>query len=467
MKRLRTWGGESATVSCLCLLACLLHGQTPQAPSTAAMEREFQDAMAAQDKGDLARAESLLLDLHKKESGIFAVDESLGLLYVTGEKFAKALPLLEAAARESERSDVAHANLGAAYFKLHRNVDALREFERAAQLNPRNAATQQSLGELLLAEGKSSRAAEAYAAALEIRPDDSDLKLACATALVASGEFDKAQSLLAGLPNGDGSAEAQALRAQIDEKKGNYQEAVAHFTRAAEIDPSEDNLWALSVEFLRHWTFEAAIREFEFATQRFPASTRMKLGLGAAYFGGARYASAIPVFAVLLDADKDNSLYAELLGMACTAVNDSVHKQCSPLITYAESHPKDARANTYAASMLLTEATTDAGNALALKLLTHALAVDPKMAEAQYRMGVLEQNQGAWAASIPSLERSVALKPDFAEAHYRLALAYWRAGRKEKGQAEMELEKKYAQQQAQDLNKRLRQITTFIVDGQN
>jgi tetratricopeptide (TPR) repeat protein len=467
MKRVRRWSKGSVTLSCLCLSACLLHGQTPAAPATAAMEREFQDAMTAEDKGDLARAESLLLDLHKKQAGIFAVDESLGLLYVAGEKFAKALPLLEAAARESDRSDVAHANLGATYFKLHRNLEALREFERAAQLNPRNAATQQSLGELLLAEGKSSRAAEAYSAALEIRPDDPDLKLAYATALIAAGELDKARNLLAGLPKADEIAAAQTLVAEIDEKKGDYQQAVVHFTRAAEIDQSEENVWALGVEFLRHWTFEAAIREFEFAAERFPASTRMKLGLGAAYFGGARYGRAIPVFADLLSADKDNSLYAELLGMACTAVNDPAQKRCDSLVTYAESHPKDARANTYAASMLLMETATDAGNSRARRLLTNALAVDPKMAEAHYRMGVLEQNQGAWAASIPSLERSVAIKPDFAQAHYRLALAYWRAGHKEKGQAEMELEKKYAQQEAQDLNKRLRQITTFIVDGQN
>src|ERR1700744_3555875 len=200
---------KCVTLSCICLWACLLHAQTSQVPASAAMEREFQDAMAAQDNDDLVRAETLLLDLRKKQPGIFAVDESLGLIYVAGEKFAKALPLLEAAAHESDRSDVAHANLGAAYFKLHRNLDALRKFERAAQLNPRNAATQQSLGELLLAEGKSSRAAEAYAAALALKPDDRSLRLTCASALIAAGELDKAQDLLVGLPNVDESAEAQ------------------------------------------------------------------------------------------------------------------------------------------------------------------------------------------------------------------------------------------------------------------
>ena len=44
------------------------------------MERDFQEAMAAQDRGDLDRAQSLLLKLHNAHPGIFAVDESLGLL---------------------------------------------------------------------------------------------------------------------------------------------------------------------------------------------------------------------------------------------------------------------------------------------------------------------------------------------------------------------------------------------------
>jgi tetratricopeptide (TPR) repeat protein len=463
------WGRVTGTWLGVFIAICIatpLPVHAAQDPS-AELEREFQAAMDAQQKGDLTRSNAILVSLRRRHPGIFAVDESLGMNYAAQQKYAEALPLLQAATGEDPSSDVAFANLGAALFKLHRNQEALTELEHAVRLNPQNSVTQQSLGEVLLAEGKASRAAEAYEAALAIKPDDLDLKLACATALVAAGAPDKARGLLGDVPQLNERADAQQLIAEIDEKKGDYQQAVAHFTRAAEIEPSEERVWALGEEFLRHWTFEAAIREFEFAAERFPTSTRMKLGLGAAYFGGAHYASAIPVFAALLKEDKNNALDAELLGMACTAVNESAQKQCEPLISYAEAHPKDAKANTYAAAMLLTETATDAGNALARKLLTNALAADPKLAEAHYRVGMLDQNQGAWAASVAPLERAIALKPDFAQAHYRLALAYWRVGRKEDGQREMESEKRYAQQEAQDLNRRLRQITTFIVDGQN
>ena len=83
------------------------------AGSPASLQADFQAAMAAEDAGNLARAEAILTNLHKKHPGIFEVDESLGLLYAGQEKFSDALPLLSAAAKERPGSDVADANLGA------------------------------------------------------------------------------------------------------------------------------------------------------------------------------------------------------------------------------------------------------------------------------------------------------------------------------------------------------------------
>jgi tetratricopeptide (TPR) repeat protein len=447
-----------------CFAAAPVHSQGPPQSSTSAVEQDFQAAMTAQDSGDLDRAETILLGLHNKHPGFFAVDESLGLLYVAQESYTRAVPLLETAVREQPSSDIAHANLGAAYFKLHRYAEALNELEHAARLNPRNPATQQSLGELLLEAGKPKLAVEAYTSALKEKPDDLDLELSCATALVAAGDAVKAEEILMKLAGADRSAAAQTLLGEIDEKKGNFQQAVRHFSRAVELEPSEQNAWALGVELLRHWTFDAAIREFEAGVAKFPQSIRMRLALGAAYFGDAKYAAALPIFSELLELDKENSVYAELLGMACTSVTESAKGRCNGLLTYAEAHPRDARASTYAAAMLLDETATENRVTLARKLLDHAIVADPKAPDAKYELGVLKQNQGDWMGSVSDLENAIALKPNLAQAHYRLGLAYWRTGRQQDGQMQMELQKKYSKQQKEDLEGRLRQITTFIVD---
>lgn len=447
------------------LLVATAAAQTnPGTPASTSLDRDFQAAMAARDAGDLDRAKHLLSKIRQTHPGIFAIDESLGLIWVAQQEYAEALPLLQAAAHEQPTSDVAHANLGAAFYKLGRANEARQEFEAAARLNPANPATQQGLGELYLNAGEPQRAVQAFQAALKANPGDADLEMDSATAMIAAGQLDVAQAVLSKMPNAEQSAQAQGLLGQLAEKQRDYKQALTHFSRAVDLDPSEPNAWALGVELLRHWSFDPAVREFEAAAVNFPASTRIKLGLGAAYFGDAKYAEAIPVFAELLQSDQDNPLYAEMLGMACNAVTDSAKQPCASLLTYARKHPRDAKAATYAASMLLTETAGDQQTATARELLNQALSANPKLADAQYQMGVLKQNEGNWPGSIGNLQTAISLKPDLAQAHYRLALAYWRTGRKQDGQAEMELQKKYAKQEKEDTDKRLRQITTFLVE---
>lgn len=467
--RLTTWLRQGLFALLLLTLAGQITAiaQMSSAAAQSGVDRDFQAAMAAKDRGDLDRAETLLLALHREHPGIFAVDESLGLILVSRGEVSPALPLLQAAVHEQPSSDAAHANLGAALYSLHRNAAALAEFQEAARIDPGNASTQQSLGRLYMEMQRPDRAADAFAAAVKLRPDDADLQLDCVTALLAADRVDPAQSMLSSFAGAGESARAQSLLGEMSEKQGQFQEAIAHFVRAAQLEPSEENAWQLGAEFLRHWNFEETIREFEAASVKFPGSIRIRFGLGAAYYGNARYADAIAVFADLLDADRNNAQYAKLLGMACTAPTDETQPRCDVLLSYAKTHPHDATAATDAASMLLHQRPGDDDVALARRFLTAALAADPKLPDAQYEMGMLLQDQGDWAGSIANLKLAVKLKPDLTQAHYRLALAYQRTAQRQEAQSEMDLERKYAKQEQDDENNSFRQITTFVVNLRN
>ena len=428
------------------------------------MQRDFQVAMAAEDSGDLDRAQSLLSSLHDRLPGVFEINESLGLLFAEREKYSQALPLLELAVRERPESSPAHANLGAALYKLHRNQDAIAAFQHAVLLNPSNEGAQQSLGRVLMDEEKPTDAVRALTAALRLNPADTDLQLDCATALITANQLGDARKILSNFVDADHSARAQALLGEADEQEKDFASAGKHFSNAVALEPSEENAWLLSLELLRHWTFGAAAIELEAASAKFPESKRMRIGLGAAYFGNAEYSKAIPVFADLLETDANNAVYAELLGLSCTAVVQEGKPRCSALLHYAQAHPGDAKASIFAAATLVTEGATEEQMRLARTLLDNAIATHPKLPEAHYQIGLLMQNQSDWAGSISPLETAIALKPNDAQAHYRLSLAYWRCGRKQEAQAEMALQKKYSKQQQEDLDQRLRQITTFLVD---
>ena len=463
-KRLNKLQWDSALFVLLGFVPGIVVPQASPASNESEMDREFRAAMAAEDRGDVERAEALLSKLHSAHPGIFAVDESLGLLFAAGGDVSRALPLLEAAARAQPSSDAAHANLGAALYRLHRVQPALNEFEQAVRINPRNFSARQSLGRLWMESHRPDEAAKAFQAALQLQPEDSDLELDCITALLAADRLPEAERMLSTFEDAGQSARAQSLLGEADEKAGKFQSAAKHFAHAVELEPSEENAWQLSLEFLRHWTFDAAVTELEAASAKFPDSKRIRLGLGAAFFGASQYPQAISVFADLLEAEPNNAIYAELLGISCNARMQTSSPRCGVLVAYAQSHPADAKAATYAASLLLTQNDDTQSVDLARRLLASALAADPNLPEAQFQMAVIMQNGLNWEASIPYLERAVKLKPDFAQAHYRLARAYWRMGRRQDGAAQMELQKKFASQEQDDLDRRLRQVTTIAVE---
>lgn len=465
--RFRRLAWQLTLLAILGFSPAIIRSQPSHGAISGNMERDFQAAMAAEDSGDLERAESLLSKLHNAHPGIFSVDESLGLLYASQGDASRALPLLQAAVREQPSSDAAHANLGAALYSLHRIQPALDEFEQAARINPSNFSVQQSLGRLWMESQRPDKSAKAFMAALRLKPADQDLELDCVTALLAADRLEEARKMLSTFADADHSARAQSLLGEADEKEGKFQSAAQHFARAAELDPSEKNAWQLGFEFLRHWTFEAAIAEFKAAAAKFPESERLKLGLGAAYFGNTNYGQALPVFADLLKSDPGNSQYAELLGISCSVPMQEDKSRCSELVAYAQMHPGAARIDTYAAAWIIGEPASEEHLRTAQALLDRATVADPKLSDARFQLGLLKQNQGDWKGSVADLEAALALNPEHAQAHYRLALAYWRIGRKEEGKREMELNRKFAKKQQEELDQRLLQITTFFVNVHN
>ena len=72
-------------------------------------------------------------------------------------------------------------------------------------------------------------------------------------------------------------------------------------------------------------------------------------------------------------------------------------------------------------------------------LLRQAVTLDRKLAKGFLELGILLSDQKRYKEAITELHRATRLEPDLAQAHYRLAQAYQRTGQKELADKELEI----------------------------
>jgi tetratricopeptide (TPR) repeat protein len=429
---------------------------------TAADTAKLHQALAAYDQGRSPDAQQILQELLPRHPANFDINETLGLLHAEAGDMSAALPLLEHAAHLQPRAALARANLGTAYLKLNQPVQALAELEAAARLQPRDQQTQTNLAHAYMETSQPAKAARSFAIAAELGPLDVDTMHDRALALLQSNDAAGAKRVLDAIPEGSRNDATESVAADTEERLGNYNQAEKHFSQATHLSPSEPNIYAWAVELLRHFSWQPAVKVADYGIQRFPSSTRLKAARGIALYADNRYKEAAPVFSDLLAAEPDNATWASLLGRNCALIAEATATGCEGLERFAEQHPRNAEAATYAATALLHKPAQQRDDAKARALLQQAISANPKLADAYYQLGVLDQEETKWQDSTTPLERAIALKPTLAEAHYRLARAYSHLGRREDAAKQIELQQRYAKQEKDSLDARLKEVTTFL-----
>ena len=456
-----------STLIIFCSITGLLHAQVgsrspgqrmPEVDRTA-----LHAALEAYDAGRAKVAESALVDLARRYPGNYEANETLGSLLAEAGDFTRAVPYLQKSCVLAPQDAIAHANLGAAYLKAGDGKAAVGELERAANLDPRNGVTQSNLGQALIMTKQPRAAAKAFAAAAAISPEDGELVYNRSLALFESGSAREAAALLEGMPEAEKTDQVYELAGDAEERTGDYGKALANFQTAVQRNPSDANVYALTAELLRHWTWPEAIEVAKFGTSRYPESTHFKMAEGIAYYGKSDYKSAVEVFSGLLSRAPDDAAVADLLGRSCSQLADGVDAGCDGMYEFAQRHPGNAVTTTYAAVAILHEPKERQDLPKAASLLERAVAADPKYAEAYYQMGVLEQARLQWAKSAAALERSIALRPESPEAHYRLSRAYSHLGRRDEAQAEIALNRTYSEQAKTHLDAKMQEVVRFLL----
>lgn len=457
--------------SLLVLSLCALTALTAQAYNPEqSIEQPDQlilaKALNAYEDGRLQDAEPSLLLLAKKYPDNLELVELIGSAYAEQDRVDEALPYFQSSVRLAPRQAVTHANLGATFSKLGRHLEALRELQIAVALDPRSVANQSNLGHELILLHEPRLAAKAFASASSLSPGDSDALYNWALSLYTAGAFAEATSALRSFPATVFSDQMHELAGDANEKSGDFKQALIHYEAAANLNPSDSNLYALTLELLRHWTWNTAEQVAAYGASLYPSSAHFKVAEGIAQYAKNDYVNAATTFAHLLSSYPDSVLYADLLGHSCSLLAEGTVSGCIELEAFAHRYPENAQAATYAATAILRRPVAEQDLLAAQTMLDQAIAANPQLAEAYYEQAVLDQQLLRWQKSVVDLEHAVRLRPSYAEAHYRLARAYAHTGESERSRKEMTLQQQYSAAEKERLDLQLKAVTTFVIENQ-
>jgi tetratricopeptide (TPR) repeat protein len=429
------------------------------------LDREFQSAVKQYDAGKYAEAAAGLAKLLPQATKSFEVHELLGLCYAAQSQYSKADEQLETAVRLNPNSAQVRTNLAASFAHDGKPEMAIAQLETAVALSPKDYDANHNLGELYIQTGKLSKAIPFLEAAQVIQPASYDNGYDLAMARFLTTRYEEAAQQAQRLLQQKDTAELHNLLGQIDEKSGKYVDSANEFQLAAHMDPSEDNLFDWGSELLLHRTYDPAIEVFQRATQLFPASARLQVGLGMTLDLRGRYDDAVKALLTAADLNPSDPRCYLFLSKAYGSSPNLAEDVIRRFRRYAELQPTNAMAQYYYAMSLwkgeqLEDSSLDLG--LVEALLKKSLALDDKLPEAHVQLGNLYADQHHFVESIPEYRRALELNPNLPDAHYRLGQDYVHVGQKDQAQQEFAVYQKLRAEHLAEEDKERAEVQQFV-----
>lgn len=462
------WARSRAAVVCLVVLTATTLRAADE--DQQALNREFQAAVAEYDAGRYAEAAARLEQLLPQVRNSFEVHEMLGLSYASLSRDQDAIRELQSAVRLRPGSAEARTNLAASLSHAGETELAGEQFRKALALEPDNYTANHNLGEYYVGTGKLAEAVPLLAHAQKINPAAYDNGYDLATAQLLTGNLLEARQVAEKLLALRDTGELHNLLGQIDEKQGNFLAAAHDYETAARIDPSDDNLFAWGGELLIHRTYEPAVTVFRYATQRYPDSPRLQIGLGMALYARGLYQDSVTALLKAVDLAPDDARCYQFLARSYDRSPQQADDVIERFRRYAELQPGNARAQYYYAMSLwkgkqLEDASFDSH--AVEELLRKSIALDATFPDVYFQLGNFYADQHQYEKSIPEYQRALQLNPNLPDAHYRLGIDYVHTGNKDRAQEELAVYQKLrSQDMAQDDRERA-EVRQFIVSAKS
>jgi tetratricopeptide (TPR) repeat protein len=332
------------------------------------------------------------------------------------------------------------------------------------QNNPADFDANLRLGRLLSSAGRPGEALQFLEHAHQVHPDhDSARELA--NTYMALGKLPEARSTAEAALARQDSGDLHHLVAEIAEQQHEPLQAVREYQRAAELNPSETNLFDWGTELLAHRTLQPAIEVFTRGNQRYPHSGRILVGLGVAWYASGSVDQGTKYVCQAADLEPANPIPSVVLGKISIAEPASSPSVLDRLARFVKRQPDGALANYYYAVALWKQNQTTRSPETARQveaLLEKARQLDPKLAGASLQLGIVFEDRRDLARAVDSYTAAINADPQLREAHYRLAQLYRRTGEKAKADQELAAYNRISRQVLDQNEREAHEIPQFV-----
>ena len=433
------------------------------------LDQQYQSAVADYEAGRFAQAAARLEPLVPYAPKSFEIHELLGMVYASLPDGDKAIEHLQAAVLLKPDSGEARTNLGATLLRFGKRDLAGEQFQKAVELEPKSYDANHNLGEYYVQAGKVAEAQPYLGQAYKSNPGNYDNAYDLAMSNYMLGKLEDARTVVQALIAQKNNGELQNLLGQIDEKDGKFVAAANDYEAAAHLDPSEENLFAWGSEMLLHRTYEPAIAIFQKASELYPKSPRILIGLGLALYSRGIYDKAVNALIAAADLNPQDARCYVFLSKAYNSSPLQADEVVQRFKRYAELQPNSALAQYYYAVSLWKGKRVENSNvdpAAIEALLKRAIALDNSLADAHLQLGNFYADQHQYEKSIPEFQRALQLDPDLADAHYRLATDLVHTGKKDDAQKEFAVYQKLRAEHLAEVQKEHEEVRQFVYSEQ-
>lgn len=344
--------------------------------------------------------------------------------------------------------------------------ERLRE---AVKHQPDDFQVNHRLGKLLLDNAKAQEGIPYLERAYRLNAGDFENAYDLALAYTGAADYAHARQELHALLDrpqmtARDAAQLHHLLGNLHERAGDPLAAVREYQRAAELNPSEPNLFDWGTELLTHHAAEPAIEVFTGGNRLFPRSVRMLAALGAARYSVGDYDDAVKSLCAASDLNPDDpDPYLFMGKMQATEIVQSP-EIAARLARFAALRPDNALANFYfAASLWQRRKSPDDEVVNQVKaVLEKSIRLDPKLGPAYLQLGVVYAEERNLPKAISAYQQAILATPDLEEAHYRLAQLCRQTGDRAGAQVELQFYEQISREKATEVERQRRETQQFV-----